>query len=152
MISHVLGKGKGQGYPVGSKMPGAFDSIRAMLTAFVRDYKPRSSPVEHGKTPDPELMLLVFTDKEISRMKEETGKKVTMNAVREMVDTINQELDLFRGFRQIQFDIDGDIRPNWIGMVFCPNNMDWPADLGDLETGPTKDENLNPISYKIWDY
>lgn len=150
MISHVLGKG--QGYPHGSKMPGAFSTVEDMLKAFVRDYKPRSSQPKPGETPEPELMLLVFTDEEIRQMRNETGKKVTMNAVREMTDILNLKLDLLQGFRQIQFDIDGDIKPNWIGMLFCPDNLEWPADLGDLETGPTRDEELNPTSYKTWDH
>ncbi len=147
MISNVLGRGKG--FPVGSKMPGAFDTVEAMLRAFVRDYKPRSNTPEHGKTADPDLMLIVFTDKELDHLKTEMDTKFNCTAVERMAAKLNTIFSFGCGFKRVIFETTGD-KSTYNGLMYCPEDMEWPEnDSYPLETGPTMNENREPTSYRI---
>lgn len=144
MISHVLGKG--QGYPIGSKMPGAFDTVEDMLRAFVRDYRPRGSKPGPGKTPEPELMLITFTSTEVDCINRELQVDcLSLTAMGLIAGRLNEFLGLKKGFRGTPFDTNKD------GLIFCPENMDWPGHVEGLmlETGPTLDENLQEVSHRV---
>lgn len=150
MTSHVLGKG--QGYPVGSKMPGAFDTVEALLCAFVRDYKPCSSKPEPGKVAEPELMLLVFTYEELKRMKDETGAKFYALAIQRTSKRLNIKMGFEKGFRAVAYYTNLCPVIKTVGLIFCPDQSEWPTTENHeqvMKTGPSTDENLNSVEYFI---
>ena len=148
MISHVLGKG--QGYPIGSGMKGAFSTVEAMLKAHVRDYKPRSSKPKPGEEPEPELMLITLAGEETYRMQEEIDPQLSLiHAIMKMAKRLNKNLGLRVGFIPVAYIGTPDLTMDRFGFIFCPDLMDVP-EYTTLSTGPSMNENRNPVQYDVF--